>query len=305
MRGGLTYVSGTSHQFLPLSAMATVAVAFSQAHMMRERLPKHWVPSPSPLPFKCRERSWLRVHFHSFFCLSSKLYPAMSSLSGFAIGGDGVPEGSGKKAEASEMLPPASRKRRRPKGSRNKKTLAALVATAAATATTTAATGVALAPSGEGVPEKWGPGHPRKRGRKDAPTAAATSSPSRRRGRPPGSKNKKTLAALGDAASDSTRTRAMTSSPGGPSRLRPKKPALQPPAYLSAEGWSTYIVPVLAGAEDLLRLPSQFAESMEGQEMAPRGLLRWLGGMLLPQRVVKVLHRLWRAQGLVPPLHSS
>jgi hypothetical protein len=46
------------------------------------------------------------------------------------------------------------------------------------------------------------------------------------------------------------------------------KPALQPPAYILAEGWSTFIVPILAGAKDLLRLPSQFMESMEGQEMA-------------------------------------
>jgi hypothetical protein len=46
------------------------------------------------------------------------------------------------------------------------------------------------------------------------------------------------------------------------------KPALQPPAYTSAEGWSTFIVPILAGAKDLLCLPSQFVESMEGQEVA-------------------------------------
>jgi hypothetical protein len=45
-------------------------------------------------------------------------------------------------------------------------------------------------------------------------------------------------------------------------------PALQPPAYASAEGWTTFIVPVLARDEDRLRLPSQFVEAMEGQEMA-------------------------------------
>jgi hypothetical protein len=44
--------------------------------------------------------------------------------------------------------------------------------------------------------------------------------------------------------------------------------ALQPLVYTSVEGWSTFIVPVLAGAEDRLRLPSQFMEAMEGQEMA-------------------------------------
>jgi hypothetical protein len=45
-------------------------------------------------------------------------------------------------------------------------------------------------------------------------------------------------------------------------------PALQPPAYTSAEGWSTFIVLVLTGARDHLCLPSQFVEGMEGQEMA-------------------------------------
>jgi hypothetical protein len=45
-------------------------------------------------------------------------------------------------------------------------------------------------------------------------------------------------------------------------------PALQPLAYISAEGWSTFIVPLLAGAKECLRLLSQFVEVMEGQEMA-------------------------------------
>jgi hypothetical protein len=171
----------------------------------------------------------------------------MSSLSGSTIRGDGVLEGSGKKAEAPEKMPPASRKRGRPKGSCNKRTLAALAAEAAAS-TTTAATGAALAPGGEGVPEKWGPGRPRGSRRKTVPTTAAAPSSSRRHGRPPGSRNKKTLAALGAAASNSARPRVATSPPGGPSRFQPEKPALQPPAYISAEGWSTCIVPVLAGA---------------------------------------------------------
>jgi hypothetical protein len=43
---------------------------------------------------------------------------------------------------------------------------------------------------------------------------------------------------------------------------------LPPPAYASAEGWSTFIILVLTGAEDHLRLPSLFVEAMEGQEMA-------------------------------------
>jgi hypothetical protein len=57
-----------------------------------------------------------------------------------------------------------------------------------------------------------------------------------------------------------------------------EKPALQPPAYISAEGWSTCIIPVLAGARDLLRLPSQFTNSMEDQEMAYAKLRECSGG---------------------------
>jgi hypothetical protein len=163
------------------------------------------------------------------------------------------------------MMPPVSQKHGHPKGSRNQKTLVALaVAAAAATPTTTAATGVALALGGEGVLGKRGPGHPKGSRRKTAPTTAAAPSSSRCHGWPPGSKNKKTLTALGAAAPNSARLHAATSPPDGLSQLRSEKPALQPPAYISAEGWSTCIVPVLTGAQDLLRLPSQFAESMEG-----------------------------------------
>jgi hypothetical protein len=53
MRGSLAYVSGMSHQFPPRSAVATIAVSPSWVRTMRERLPKRWVPSPSPLLFKC------------------------------------------------------------------------------------------------------------------------------------------------------------------------------------------------------------------------------------------------------------
>jgi hypothetical protein len=45
-------------------------------------------------------------------------------------------------------------------------------------------------------------------------------------------------------------------------------PVLQPPAYALADGWTTFIVPVLVGCEDRLCLPSQFVEVMKGQEMA-------------------------------------
>jgi hypothetical protein len=45
-----------------------------------------------------------------------------------------------------------------------------------------------------------------------------------------------------------------------------------------AQGWSTCIIPVLAGARDLLHLPTQFASSMEDQEMAYAKLRECSGG---------------------------
>jgi hypothetical protein len=166
-------------------------------------------------------------------------------------------------------MPPAPQKRGRPKGSHNKKTLEALAAAATVAPSTSVATRAARAPGDAGVPEKWGPGHPKGSGRKTAPAAAATPSLPRRRGHPPGSKNKRTLA---------TRSRTAASPPDGLSWLWSEKPALQPPAYISAEGWSTCIIPVLAGAQNLLCLPSKFTDSMEGQEMAYAKLRECSGG---------------------------
>jgi hypothetical protein len=203
----------------------------------------------------------------------------MSSLSGFAADGDKVPERSEKEAQAPETVPPASRKHGRPKGSRNKKTLEALAAAATVAPSTFVATWAARAPGDVGVPEKRGPGRPKGSGRKAAPTAAATPSLPRRRGRPPCSKNKKTLAA---------RSRVAASPSGGPSQLWSEKPALQPPAYISAEGWSTYIIPVLAGPQNLLHLPSKFTDSMEGQEMAYAKLRECSGGQ--PKYRVKIYY---------------
>jgi hypothetical protein len=156
--------------------------------------------------------------------------------------------------------------------------LEALAAATAVTSSTSPTTRAARAPSDMGISEKWGPGRPKGSGRKTAPAAAAAPSSPRRRGWPPGSKNKKTLAALGAAASNSVRSRATALPPDDPSWLRSEKPALQPPAYISAEGWSTCIIPVLAGARDLLHLPSQFTDLMEGQEMAYAKLQECSGG---------------------------
>jgi hypothetical protein len=147
-------------------------------------------------------------------------------------------------------------------------TLVALAAAAAAVPTIAAPIGAASAVSDMDVPRKRGPGRSKGSGKKVATVAMVAPSPARCRGRLPGSKNKKTLAALATTPSGSGGPVVGASSPAGPSRLRPTLPTLQPPVYTSAQGWSTFIVPVLAGAKDRLRLPSQFVEAMEGQEMA-------------------------------------
>jgi hypothetical protein len=179
----------------------------------------------------------------------------MSSPSGSTASDDKVPEGSKEEVEAPEMAPSASQKRGRPKGSRNKSTLEALAAKAAAAASTSVAPQAAGASSGAGVLEKQRPGRPKGSGKKTASAAAAAPSSSHRRGRPPGSKNKKAPAVFKVAA---TPARPRTATPPllGPSRPWLEKPALQPPAYISAQGWSTCIIPVLASAWDLLRLPT-------------------------------------------------
>jgi hypothetical protein len=166
----------------------------------------------------------------------------MSSLSGSAIGGVKISDRSEKEAQVPETVAPASRKRGRPKGSRNKKTLEALAAAATVAPSSSIATQAARALGDAGIPKKRGPGRP-KGSRKKAASAAATapSSPCCR-GRPPGSKNKRM------STSSFTRSHAAASPPDGPLQLWSEKPVLQPPAYISAKGWSTRIIPVLARA---------------------------------------------------------
>jgi hypothetical protein len=54
----------------------------------------------------------------------------------------------------------------------------------------------------------------------------------------------------------------------GLSRFCPALPlARQPPTYVSINGYTTVIAPVLAGCGDRLRLPSKFVEGMEGREI--------------------------------------
>jgi hypothetical protein len=169
-------------------------------------------------------------HFSPHLKLSlSKPNPIMSSLSGSATSGGKVPMEGDERNGAPETSPRVSRKRGRPKGSHNKKTLEALAARAAVAPSTSAALQANGAPGDAGVLVRRGPGRPKGSGRKSAPTAADAPSSSRRRGRPPGNKNKKAPAVFKVAATP-TRPHAATSPPLGPSRPWLEKPALQPPA---------------------------------------------------------------------------
>jgi hypothetical protein len=67
------------------------------------------------------------------------------------------------------------------------------------------------------MPEKRKPDRPKGTGKKTAVAVAATPSSAPRRGRPLGSKNKKTLATLAAAASESVRPSAAASLLVGPS----------------------------------------------------------------------------------------
>jgi hypothetical protein len=179
----------------------------------------------------------------------------MSSPSSSAASDDKVPEGSKEEVEASELAPSTSQKRGRPKGIHNKSTLEALAAKAIAAASTSIAPQATGAPSDAGIPEKWRPGRPKGSGKKTASAAATAPSSSRRRGRPLGSKNKKAPTIFKVTATPAG-PRAAASPLLGPSRPWLEKPVLQPLAYISAQGWSTYIIPALAGSRDFLRLSS-------------------------------------------------
>jgi hypothetical protein len=202
-------------------------------------------------------------HFspHLELCLS-ETSPVMSSSSGSTASDDKVPEGNEREVEALKAAPSISRKRGHPKGSRNKSTLEALTAKATAAASSSVAPQAAGASGDVGVPEKRRPGHPKGSGKKTTSMAAAAPSLPRHRGRPLGSKNKKAPAVFKVAATP-VGPRAAAPPQLGPSRPWLEKLALQPPAYISAQGWSTCIIPVLAGARDLLCLPTQFASSMK------------------------------------------
>jgi hypothetical protein len=201
----------------------------------------------------------------------------MSSPSDSTASGAKVPEGSEKEVEAPEAAPSVSRKRGRSKGSHNKSTLEALAAKATAAASSSIAPQVAGASGDVDVPEKRKPGHPKGSGKKTASAAASAPSSPRRRGRPPGSKNKKAPAVFRVDAT-SVGPHVTVPPPLGPSRPWLEKPALQPPEYISAQGWSTCIIPVLAGARDRLRLPTPFTSSMEDQELTYAKLRECSGG---------------------------
>jgi hypothetical protein len=119
----------------------------------------------------------------------------MSSLEGPGTGGEGAPEkrrpgrpkGREKKAESPVATPLVSRKRGRPLGSRNLKTLAALAAVAATVPAVAASVGAAPAVAasvgavpavgGVDVPRKRGPGRPKGSKKKTAMVAAVAPSP--------------------------------------------------------------------------------------------------------------------------------
>jgi hypothetical protein len=99
-------------------------------------------------------------------------------------------------------------------------------------------------------------------------SGGAEASKKRRSGRTRRSRNKKTLDALG-AGVGASRSAAAAIALAGPSRFcLALPPARQPLAYISINGYTTFIALVLAGCGDRLRLPSESVEGMEGREIA-------------------------------------
>jgi hypothetical protein len=201
----------------------------------------------------------------------------MSSPGHSLVNSDKAPEGVREEVEVPEMAFSAPRGHGRPKGSCNKSTLEALAARAAAASSSSVVPQATGTPGDVVILEKQKPGRPKGSGKRKAPMADAAPSSSRRRGRPPGSKNKKAPAIFRVDATP-TGPRATVSPPLGPSRPWLEKPMFQPPEYISAQGWSTCIIPVLAGARDRLRLPTLFTSSMEDQGLAYAKLRECSGG---------------------------
>jgi hypothetical protein len=92
----------------------------------------------------------------------------MSSPSDSTASDVKVPEGSEGEVDAPGAAPSVSRKRGRPKGSRNKSTLEALAAKATAAASSSFAPQVARASGDAGIPEKRKPGRPKGSGNQAA-----------------------------------------------------------------------------------------------------------------------------------------
>jgi hypothetical protein len=212
--GGLAYVGDASRQFphdllwQPQRLPSSKGTRHGGGYQKRRVSP----PRCFSLNARCaRGRGHIPTSPLALSLSSPSPSPVMSSLSGSAIGGDKVPERGEEEAQVPKTVPPASRKRGRLKGSHNKKTLEALAAPAAVAPSTSVATRAARAPGDVSVPEKRGPSHPKGSGKKTASAAATAPSSSHRRGRPPGSKNKRT------STSSFARSRAAASPPDGPS----------------------------------------------------------------------------------------
>jgi hypothetical protein len=149
---------------------------------------------------------------------------------------------------------------------------------------------------------------------------AATPPVPRRWGRPPGSRNKKTLADL-TAAAAATSSIAVVPTTNVPAPGPTAPPvahalALNLASYTLVEGFRCFLIPVTAGAT---RLPPPFQVLQDDRKFRhfPGGDMGgvWLaaairggdcqgpgGAELHPRQVVVVLHRLWHAGGLLPPI---
>jgi hypothetical protein len=111
--------------------------------------------------------------------------------------------------------------------------------------------------------EKRKRGRPLGSGKKAKEEVVAMPLVVQRRVCPPGSKNKKTLAATTAPAVAVSSFVAVAVL--GPSMLAL---ALQPPAYSPMEGYMSFLILVLAGGAGRIRMHSKFMETVEGRELS-------------------------------------
>jgi hypothetical protein len=124
---------------------------------------------------------------------------------------------------------------------------------------------------------------------------ATTPSVPRKHGRPLGSRNRKTLAVLVAAAATVSTEAATTAATGnssgivaGVARQSRRPPKKQQPAYTSVNGYTTFLVPLWAGSEELLPLPFKFVDTMEGDGLMHAIVEECSGGQ--PSYPVEIFH---------------